>query len=100
MYQTNSARKGREKDFDLTFEEFLKIVKENCFYCGAVPREIRYRENAAYFHGIDRKDNSLGYVEGNMLTCCSRCNYLKGTMNFDQFMAAVKEISANQILSA
>jgi hypothetical protein len=33
-------------------------------------------KNLAY--RLDRKDNSLGYIPGNVVGCCTRCNYAKG----------------------
>jgi hypothetical protein len=30
-------------------------------------------------HQLDRKDNHLGYLPGNVAPCCGRCNAAKGS---------------------
>lgn len=47
-----------------------------CHYCGTAPQTI---------HGIDRMDNGLGYVPDNIVSCCTTCNFAKGTMTFNDF---------------
>jgi hypothetical protein len=41
-------------------------------------------------------DNNLGYIKGNVVSCCGRCNRAKGTMNSDEFLYMVKMISEYQ----
>ena len=33
---------------------------------------------ADHAYRVDRKDNSKGYVSGNVCACCKRCNFSKG----------------------
>jgi hypothetical protein len=37
------------------------------------------------YSGIDRIDSSIGYIEGNVVSCCSKCNTAKSDMPFDEF---------------
>lgn len=62
--------KSRGLDFDLSEQEINRITAENrCFYC---PREL-----PKYGVGLDRIDNSLGYVSGNVVPCCTSCNRIR-----------------------
>lgn len=70
--------------FDLTLDQFTFLTSQPCFYCG---RKLDTRRN-----GIDRKDNSLGYVYANCVPCCSTCNKLKGTLSIEEFIETVKMI--------
>ena len=65
----------------LTYEEFLEFTKiSRCHYCNA-PIEwrehIRFREGSPKGYFLDRKDNTLGYITGNLVVCCKRCNFSK-----------------------
>ena len=65
-YKANSKRRGYEFSLDrLLFDDHLT---DYCFYCGTVPKPL---------NGIDRVDNSKGYVIGNTVTACKQCNYAK-----------------------
>lgn len=44
------------------------------------------------YNGIDRMDNSKGYVDGNVLPCCSICNHAKHVMNYDDFISWINRI--------
>ena len=67
-----STAKKRGIPVDLTRKEYELIIKEPCFYCkgtlGAVTTGC----------GLDRTDNSKGYIFGNVVSCCKTCNVIKG----------------------
>lgn len=72
--------KRRAHEFSLSLDFFKHITKQNCFYCNKEPSQVRKagRKTGDYvYNGIDRVDNSLGYVENNCVSCCKDCNYLK-----------------------
>jgi hypothetical protein len=46
--------------------------------------------SARGFNGVDRRDNSRGYVKGNMLPACWTCNKMKGKLSYQDFVAAVQ----------
>lgn len=64
-----------------------------CNYCGSQGTETAKSRaskstlsgGALKLNGIDRIDNSLGYIEGNVATCCKMCNISKGDMSCDEF---------------
>lgn len=77
--------KTRGYEFSLSKEEFLFLLTSPCFYCASPPQENILRNNLGV-NGIDRLDNSLGYISGNVVPCCSRCNTAKSSMSYKEFM--------------
>jgi hypothetical protein len=59
---------NRKLEFTLTLNEFKSLVIQPCFFCGEHDKP----------GGVDRWDNTVGYVSENCRPCCSRCNHEKG----------------------
>lgn len=77
-YCVDNAR-GRGRPFRLSVAEFSQLISANCAYCGGPPRnKLKNRNYIFFYQGIDRLDNDKGYVPGNCVPCCSRCNSIKG----------------------
>jgi len=98
-YRSNAKRRG----YTFTFlrEEFAAIIAKNCFYCDGPPLSLAKRDyDSILYNGIDRLDNSHGYVQGNCVACCRRCNMMKGTMSVQEFFEAIKIIHAKKILAS
>lgn len=97
-YQVDAAKRGRE--FLLTKEQFLKIVTDNCYYCGEAPSNLESRGKHSKFmrNGIDRKDNNLGYTADNSVACCMLCNYIKRDMSIEQFSIHVRKLASRSAL--
>jgi hypothetical protein len=77
----------RSLEFSLTMEQFTELTQQDCFYCGAKPdKSVRGRgfDGNYTYNGVDRVDNSIGYVLENCVSCCERCNRAKGTMSEDE----------------
>lgn len=94
-----SAEK-RNLEFNINFELFITIISQNCSYCGSEPQEI----NSPYLvktmsplkrNGIDRIDSNIGYIPTNVTSCCSKCNYAKHEMSFDEFKSWINKIYHN-----
>ena len=77
-YISRANRKGLE--FQLSVEEFEEMISKPCVYC---------KEPAT---GIDRRNNKLGYTTYNSRPCCSKCNWMKGTLTEEQFIEQCKKI--------
>ena len=86
------------RDFTLSVEQFKELITANCFYCGSAPQQQmilparagdRSKKYVFQYNGIDRKDNAMGYVLENCLTCCSKCNFAKRNTSFSDFMSWV-----------
>lgn len=82
-YKSRAKRKNIE--FTLTQDLFDKITQSNCSFCNR-PWTPTHR------NGIDRKDNTLGYIETNCIPCCNECNFMKGSLTYTQFIECCKNV--------
>lgn len=83
-YKQNAKKRGL--DFNLSTTDFRVIVTSDCFYCGKKPEKFYGTSNfngKFNYIGIDRVDNSRGYVYGNSVPCCESCNHRKGGITID-----------------
>lgn len=80
QYKKNANK--RDYEFKLSLDEFIELIYNDCYYCGAKPNNKytyisgNIREEFLY-NGIDRVDNTKGYIKNNVVSCCSKCNTLK-----------------------
>jgi len=72
----------RDINFQLSFDEFKSVVCQPCFYCGT------FTEGESI--GIDRFDNSKGYILENCRPCCDTCNRMKWTFHPEFFIEKCK----------
>jgi hypothetical protein len=85
------ASKRRKLIFRLSKNEFYKLIKSKCFYCKIKPLQIfKAGKRRLIYNGIDRVDNSKGYIKSNCVSCCKYCNFLKGRKNKDEFLEQLK----------
>ncbi|MEZ2310803.1 hypothetical protein AB6809_29585 [Paraburkholderia sp. RCC_158] len=72
----------------LSDEQFFELVQGNCDYCGHPPSQTVTRGAGSFkYNGIDRIENTLGYVTGNVVSCCGVCNKAKRDLPFDEWVA-------------
>lgn len=79
-YKSRAKRKGLE--FKLSKQEFERITKKPCYYCGE-------KNN----NGIDRYINQQGYTMLNSVSSCWTCNRAKSNMNiieWEDYLAKFK----------
>lgn len=57
--------------------------QKECYYCGIDIPNI----------GIDRVDNAIGYVIGNVQPCCTVCNMMKRSMSEEMFIEHCKRVA-------
>lgn len=88
----------RGYSWDLTDDDFDRLVSQPCFYCGLAPSMVRTHKNLHPFvcGGIDRKDNSVGYTVGNTVSCCTTCNLAKKAMPYEEWTAWIARLTAHQ----
>jgi hypothetical protein len=79
-YRSGAVRRGYS--FELSHDEFVKILLGACVYCGA--------DKAM---GIDRVDNNEGYILGNSAPCCAHCNRMKWAHDRDFFLNHATKIA-------
>ena len=65
--------KRRSKEMTLTFDEYKVVAVHPCYYClNALCGQSQQGG------GLDRLDNNIGYVPGNVVSCCAVCNKTRG----------------------
>lgn len=81
-----ASAKYRELDFNISKDEFFFLTQQICYYCGSIPSS-KSIANASYYvyNGIDRKNNSIGYIKDNIAVCCGICNRAKHMLPVDDF---------------
>jgi 5-methylcytosine-specific restriction endonuclease McrA len=82
-------------------KEFKDLVTKNCHYCGLIPsRKIKSESKHSTFtcNGIDRKDNSKGYIKENCVPCCEKCNIMKYTYSEKEFLDQCSLIARQGLL--
>ena len=94
-YKYSAKKRGIE--FNMFKEHFLMLVTSNCNYCGAEP--FQYYNGIKYM-GIDRLNNKKGYGKYNVVACCKRCNFAKGSMGFVEFDDWMERLVDYQIKKA
>jgi hypothetical protein len=91
--------RDRNLSFELSATTFRVLTKENCHYCGSPPVKDKYTDKGSIpyvYSGIDRIDNSLGYVNGNVVSCCERCNRAKMGSSYDEFVKWISNIKSRK----
>lgn len=67
----SSVKRGKE--FNLTLKDVHNILQQKtCYYTGTV-----FEESGPNMRTVDRVDNSLGYVKGNVVACTLAANQAK-----------------------
>ena len=87
FYRLRSSSAQRGLLVGITFDEFQKIINSACSYCGDKDKRI----------GIDRVDNSLGYLKDNCVSCCKTCNFMKLSQTKEDFLDQVFKIYKNNV---
>lgn len=83
-YKRNALKARR--CFELSIDEFEKLTKQNCFYCGIGPVQEQKASKTSYsYNGVDRVDNNIGYILSNCVSCCSICNIAKNNLSIVEF---------------
>lgn len=78
--------KARNIEFSLEKDQVLDMIHKPCYYCG-LPPSNKVSNRTRYFggedvrvSGLDRVDNEKGYIPGNVVPCCGRCNSIKNAV--------------------
>ena len=88
-----NAAKSRGYNWDLSNDDFDKLSKQKCFYCGKQPSNIAKStcNNGDFiYQGIDRLDNTKGYNINNCVPCCIKCNRAKDVDSFENHKEWIK----------
>lgn len=94
-YYKRNARNAGIK-FNLSHDQFQKLISSDCTYCGAPPSKVvKKLNNVTVYNGIDRISPDGGYTINNAASCCKKCNFLKGSLSVDDFLSQVHAIFKN-----
>lgn len=81
-YRKGAAKRRGGIGFSLSKDEFMLFWQKPCHYCDGDIETI----------GLDRIDNSKGYVLGNLVPCCKVCNFAKHTLGHDEFISHCEKV--------
>jgi hypothetical protein len=83
IYKDDATKKN--KSFDLTNDDILLLVNNNCYYCGELSSNLLMGINLRYYN--------KSYNLDNCVSCCKLCNYMKSDMldDFD-FLLIIEHI--------
>ena len=113
IYQKyREGAKRRNISFKLSKKEFLKLTRNNCYYCNIEPsnklesrdyystvtgeKKIYYFGEPFIYNGIDRLNNNKGYVKTNVVACCAICNRAKYRLSEKEFKEWIKRLCLHQ----
>ena len=96
ILQMKHGARRRDYIWDLTNNQVRQLTSQSCFYCGMKPFQHRAsvpgRNGTYVYNGLDRIDNTQGYLLENVVPCCGRCNKAKNIMTTEEFKAWVCRI--------
>lgn len=97
-----------------SFEKFLELSQQNCFYCGSPPynkyNPYVYRMKKGtiskewfdkcwyVYNGLDRIDSNKPHSEDNIVTCCILCNQAKNDLSIEEFKKWIVKLYDNFII--
>jgi hypothetical protein len=82
LYNSNLTK----RPFTISLDYFKKFWGKPCRYC----------DDDNGHNGVDRIDNKKGYENGNIVSCCTDCNFAKGhRFTPEQFINLCKKVSKN-----
>ena len=70
--------KQRGLAINISFESYQRLISSPCHYCSQCPSESRI--------GVDRVSSNLNYDISNCVPCCARCNFMKGSLGYREFI--------------
>lgn len=87
-YRHNALNKGL--NFEITLGDFSELITKSCEYCGKEP--LPRGKHKALMNGLDRVDNSLGYLLTNVVPCCTVCNMMKKGLTKLEFLSHINDV--------
>lgn len=83
----------RKLSFTLSLAQFAEHTGLPCHYCGCPATLSKIRKLSGLLRsGLDRVNNKIGYVLGNVVSCCATCNRFKGQLSPAEFLAWVHRV--------
>ena len=89
--QYRGGARDRGYTFEISKEDFDTLTQQPCHYCDEYTKYCNLEDN--WYSGLDRLDSSLGYIEGNMVSCCKNCNLGKQSLSKEEFIEMCKKVA-------
>jgi hypothetical protein len=96
------CKKRRNLEFDLDLEYLVDLYNKQNGKCALSGWNLECETGGEWYGNknprvcsIDRKDNSKGYIKGNVHLTCSYVNNLRGPMPLKEFRQMCRDISNN-----
>lgn len=84
--QAKNGAKKRGFEFNITFEDYSKLITQPCAYCGG---ELPPKGGS-----LDRVDPYDGYNLQNLVPCCAKCNWMKSDLTVEEFLQHIAKITS------
>jgi hypothetical protein len=89
---------------ELSFEDFMKISQQPCYWCGIPPSTISsvknrgqlFIDNPFIWNGLDRIDNTKDHNKNNVVPCCWDCNIAHNDRTVDEFLRWAERLVTHQ----
>lgn len=97
IYVLAKRARHRGHKWEIDQEFAIKLIKMDCYLCGAKPAN-RYKDGNAWegriliYQGIDRIDNKIHYTNENARPCCKKCNAMKMDDSLNKFEKHINKI--------
>lgn len=90
--------KRRKLTWTISDTEFYEFSNKPCNYCSQPPSQNILKSSGNFtYSGIDRLNSKQGYIFGNVVPCCWKCNWMKRSLSPEEFLAHVKQIHTFQL---
>ena len=96
----SDAKLRRNLDFNIDIEYLMEIYEKQNGKCALSGWDLEFTRGGNFAGNknpkgctLDRIDNSLGYVKGNIQLACTLLNYKKSDMLDAEFRAMCKDVS-------
>lgn len=85
---------------ELSFDDYYRLAKENCFYCGIEPSLIKkivrkFDQDSFIYNTLDRIDSNKGHTIDNVVSACYTCNFTKLNRPITDFYDHISRLVAN-----
>ena len=93
------AKMNRNLEFSIDLDYLLELLTNQNNKCALTGWDLEFIRGGDWYCGknpkgctMDRIDNNLGYIKGNIQLVCGRVNVMRGAMPLDEFRAMCKSI--------
>ena len=83
--------KGKNRTFRITPEEFSRLIRDRCSYCG-----LYGDEEHGWCNTLDRIDGRIGYLPNNVVPACIECNFARKVMTREAFIRMCERVAKYQ----